>query len=53
MCGENQGILKELLLLQNDDLRSMNKELFDLSLEVGSLYNKNHVHDNSIEPQQS
>ena len=37
MCSENQGTIKELLALQFADMRSTNKELLELGLEVGSL----------------
>ena len=33
----NKGTIKELLVLQFDDLRSTNKELFELGLGVDSL----------------
>ena len=37
MCSKNKGTIKELLVLQFADLRSTNKELLELGLEVGSL----------------
>ena len=40
MCSKNEGTIKELLVLQFADLRSINKELLELGLEVGSLYKK-------------
>ena len=40
MCSENQGAIKELLVLQFADLRSTYKELLELGLEVGSLQKK-------------
>ena len=36
MALENQGTIKELLVLQFADLRSTNKELLEVGLEVGS-----------------
>ena len=35
MAPENYGTIKELLVLQVADLRSTNKELLELGLEVG------------------
>ena len=40
MSSENQGTIKELLVLQFADLRSTNKELLELGLEVGTLLEK-------------
>ena len=37
MAFDNYGTIKELLVLQFADLRSTNKELLELGLEVGSL----------------
>ena len=37
MAFENYGTIKELLVLKFADLRSTNKELLELGLEVGSL----------------
>ena len=36
MALENEGTIKELLVLQFADLRSKNKGLLELGLEVGS-----------------
>ena len=40
MCSEYQGTIKELAELQFDDLRSTDKELLELGLELGSLHKK-------------
>ena len=43
MGSENEGGIKERLVLKFDQRRSKNKELLELGLEVGSLYNKKRV----------
>ena len=40
MCNENKGTIKELLVLDLHKKRSKNKELLELSLELGSLFKK-------------
>ena len=41
--SENQGTIKELLVLKFDCWRSKNKELLELGLELSSLYKKAYI----------
>ena len=43
MCNENKGTIKELLVLDLHKKRSKNKELLELSIELGSLFKKKRV----------
>ena len=37
MCSENEGTIRELLVLEFDKKKSKNKGLLELGVEVGSL----------------